>query len=94
MWKHRNDTLFNNQQNGLSYKQRKAILRAVKTQLKIGFHHIRNKDRQSICSEYNTLKKWTMQMLEAWIKNVTILRERTPNLDTKNIDNNLTKPIE
>ena len=81
MWKHRNDTLFNNQQNGLSYKRRKAILRAVQTQLKIGFHHIQNKDRQSICSEYDKLKKWTTQMLEAWLKNVNILRERTLHLD-------------
>ena len=77
MWKNQNDTFFNNQQNGLSYKRRKGILRAVETQLKIGFHLLRPKDKQTVCTRYGTLKNWTTQMLEAWLKNVTILRERS-----------------
>ena len=40
MWKHQNNVLFNNQAAKVSCKQRKAIFRAVKTQLKIGFWYV------------------------------------------------------
>ena len=77
MWKHRNDTLYNNQHMGTSYKRRKAILRAVKTQLKIGFHCIRPIDRKSIVTDPKTLKKWTTPLLEAWLKNINSIRDRS-----------------
>ena len=79
--KHRNDTLYNNQHTGVSYKRQKTILRAVKTQLRIEFHHIRHRDRQSICSDYKVLKKWTTQILEAWLKNVEVLRDKALSKD-------------
>ena len=57
MWKHCNDALYNNQVAEVSYKRRKAVIWAVKTQIKIGFQYIRLKDRQTICKKCATLKK-------------------------------------
>ena len=76
MWKHRNDTLFNNQVAGVSYKRRKTILRAVRTQLKIGFKYVRAKDSRLLCTDFGTLKKWTTPMLEAWLKHIITIRKR------------------
>ena len=91
MWKHRNKTLFNNQIAEVLYKRRKAIIRAVKTQIKIGFQYIRLKDRQTICKKYATLKKWTTPMLEAWLKHVNTIRKKAPCTLQKELD---LKPFE
>ena len=77
MWRHRNDALFRTQQAGDSYKRRRTVLKAVKTQLDIGFQLLRLKDKKSICKDYDTLQKWTTPMLEAWLKNINTLRERS-----------------
>ena len=86
MWMHRNDALFNNQVAGVLYKQRKAILRAVKTQLKVGFHYVRAKNSSSICTDYGTLKKWTTPMLETWLKHVNSMRLRDHKLSLHELD--------
>ena len=92
MWAHRNDTLFNNQVAGVSYKRRKTILRAVKTQLKIGFQHTRSKDSQSLCTDFGSLKKWTTSMLEAWLKHVNTIRERSHKYGVEDANNSVKLP--
>ena len=77
MRQHQNDALFNKQQAGDSLKQRQTILRAVETQLKIGFHTIRANDKRHICTKHDELKNWTTPMLEVWLKNINTLRERS-----------------
>ena len=86
MWKHRNDALFNKQQAGDSYKRRKMILNKVRTQLKIGFALLRIKDKKSTCTDYTKLKTWTTPMLEAWLKNINTLRERSHRYCHENIE--------
>ena len=77
MWQHRNNTLFNHQKAGDSFKRRKTVIRAVETQIKIEFTPLRMKDKKSICTDLKKLKKWTTPMLEAWLKNINALRERS-----------------
>ena len=89
MWRHRNDVLFNKQQAGESLKRRQAILKAVNTQLNIGFQLIRINDKKYICTKYEDLKKWTTPMLEAWLKNIDTLRERSHRYRHKNLEDNI-----
>ena len=55
----------------------KTILKGVKTHLRMGFAHVREGDQKMICEDYGKLKKWTTEMLEAWLRNVAVLRKRT-----------------
>ena len=46
MWSHRNNRLYENTTASTSLKRRKAVLREVRTHIKIGFSAIRNKDKK------------------------------------------------
>ena len=83
MWNHRNKHLYKNTTASTSLKRRKAVLREVRTHVKIGFSALRNKDRTTICTDMDTLKKWTTSMLEAWLRHIVVLRKRSGEQNLK-----------